>query len=191
MRGWLRRRRERAARIEAEAEELIRLLGGDAYGEARWREQVASSRAMAQEWNLIALAIGRQAGRRLGLNVSTRMAMNAVFAPDREPTERKPPRSHSELAPSDELKRILTAKPQPFRIQFMGAALDRGLSILGEVEVQALDVSAAIVAAANLAFPPKTVALRILDREGREVFERHKADRPITERSALPRRTSG
>jgi hypothetical protein len=48
---------------------------------------------------------------------------------------------------------------------------------LGEVEFQASDVSAAIVAAANLPFPPKTVALRILDREGQEVFERHKADR--------------
>jgi tagatose-1,6-bisphosphate aldolase non-catalytic subunit AgaZ/GatZ len=187
MRGWLRRRRERAERIETEAEELIRLLGGDAYGEARWREQMASSRMMAQEWNLIALAIGRQTGRRVGLDLSTRMAMNVVFAPDREQAE-QPPRSHLELAPSDELKRILTAKPQPFRIQFVGAAPDRGLSILGEVEVQALDVSAAVVAAANLAFPPKTIALRILDREGQEVFERHKADRPITERSGLRRR---
>jgi hypothetical protein len=124
---WLRRRRERVERIEVEAEELIRLLGGDACSEARWREQTASSSAMAQEWNLIARAIARQTGRRIG------------------------------LAP-DELKRILAAKPQPFRIQFVGAAPDRGLSILGEVEVQALDVSAAIVAAANLAFPPKTVA---------------------------------
>ena len=67
----------------------------------------------------------------------------------------------------------------------MGAAPDRGLSILSEVEIQALDVSAAVVAAANLAFPRKTVALRILDREGQEVFERHKADLPITERSAF------
>jgi hypothetical protein len=166
---WLRRRRERVQRIEAEAEELVRLLDADAYGEARWREQTASSRAMAQEWNLIAMAIARQTGRRMGLNVSTQMAMNAVFAPDREPAERKP-RPPSELAP-------LGAKPQPFRIQFVGASPDRGLPILGEVEVQALDVSAAVVAAANLPFPPKTVALRILDYEGQEVFERHKANR--------------
>jgi hypothetical protein len=47
----------------------------------------------------------------------------------------------------------------------------------GEVELQASDVSAAIVAAANLAFPPKTAALRILDREGQAVFERRKTDR--------------
>jgi len=104
------------------------------------------------------------------------MAMNAVFAPDREPDERKP-RPHSEPAPLDELKPILATKPQPFRIQFVGAAPGRGLTILSEVEIQALDVSAAIVAAASLAFPPKTVALRILDREGQAVFERRKTDR--------------
>jgi hypothetical protein len=95
--------------------------------------------------------------------------MNAVFAPDRGPAKFKP-QPRSELTP-------LAAKPQPFRIQFVGAAPDRGLSILGEVEIQALDVSAAVVAAASLAFPPKTVALRILDREGEEVFEQHKASR--------------
>ena len=176
MRRWLRRRRERSERIETEADELARLLGDDAYSEARWREHTASSPASAQEWNLIASAIARQTGRRIGLDLSTPMAMNAVFAPDREPDERKP-RPHSEPAPLDELKSILAAKPQPFRIQFLGAAPGRGLSVLGEVEIQAPDVSAAIVAAANLAFPPKTIALRILDREGQAVFERYKSDR--------------
>ena len=176
MRRWLRRRRERVERIEDEAGELIRLLGGDAYGEARWREQTASSCVMAEEWNLIALAIARRTGRRIGLDVSTRMAMNAVFAPDRKPAEGKP-QPDPAPNPLSELKRILAATPQPFQIQFVGAAPGRGLSILSEVEIQASDVSAAIVAAANLAFPPKTVALRILDREGQAVFERHKTDR--------------
>ena len=176
MRRWWRRRRERSERIETEADELARLLGDDAYSEARWREHTASSPASAQEWNLIASAIARQTGRRIGLDLSTPMAMNAVFAPDREPDERKP-RSHSEPAPLDELKSILAAKPQPFRIQFVGAVPGRGLTILSEVEIQALGVSAAIVAAANLAFPPKTVALRIVDREGQPVFERHKTGR--------------
>jgi hypothetical protein len=118
----------------------------------------------------------RQTGRRIGLELSTRMAMNAVFAPDRERDERKP-RPQSEAASLDELQRVLTAKPQPFRIQFVGAAPGRGLTILSEVEIQASDVSAAIVTAASLAFPPKTVALRILDREGQAVFERRKTDR--------------
>src|SRR5271157_1210464 len=83
------RRRERVERIEDEAWELIRLLGVDSYGEARWREQTASSRIMAQEWNLIVLAIARRTGRRIGLDISTRMAINAVLAPDREPAEGK------------------------------------------------------------------------------------------------------
>ena len=176
MRRWLRRRRERSERIETEADELARLLGDDAYSEARWREHTASSSASAQEWNLIASAIARQTGRRIGLDLSTPMAMNAVFAPDREPGERKL-RPHSQAAPLDEMKRILAPTPLPFRIQFVSAAPGRGLSVLGEVEIQALDVSAAIVAAANLAFPPKTMALRILHREGQAVFERYKSDR--------------
>jgi hypothetical protein len=171
MRRWLRRRRERVERIEDEAGELIRLLGGDAYGAARLREQTASSDMMAREWNLIALAIARQTGRRIGLDVSTRMAMNAVFAPDRDPAGSKS-RPGPQPNPPDE--RILAP---PFRIQFVGATPDRGLSILSEVEIEASDISSAIVAAAKLAFPPKTVALRILDREGQKVFERHKADR--------------
>jgi hypothetical protein len=174
MRRWLRRRRERVERIEDEAGELIRLLGGDAYGEARWREQTASSDAMVREWDLIALEIARQTGRRIGLDVSTRMAMNAGFAPDRELAGDKS-RPGPERNPPDD--RILPATPQSFQIQFVGAAPGRGLSILREVEIEASDVSSAIVAAAKLAFPPKTVALRILDREGQTVFERHKADR--------------
>ena len=55
MRRWWRRRRERVERIETEADELARLLGDDAYSEARWREHTASSPASAQEWDLIAL----------------------------------------------------------------------------------------------------------------------------------------
>ena len=141
---WWRRRRARIERIETEADELIRLLGDDAFSEARWREHTASSSASAQEWNLIASAIARQTGRRIGLDLSTRMAMNAVFAPDREPDEHKP-RPYSEPASLGELKRLLTAKPQPFRIQFVGAAPGRGLTILSEVEIQASDVSVAIV----------------------------------------------
>jgi len=49
MRAWLRQRRERAERIEDEAGELIRLVGDDAYAEARWREHTASSSATAQD----------------------------------------------------------------------------------------------------------------------------------------------
>ena len=174
MRAWLRQRRERAERIEDEAGELIRLLGDDAYAEARWREHTASSSATAQEWNLIALAIARRMGRRIGLDLSTRMAMNAVFVPDREP-DRCRPRPAPELDPVDELKRTVSAKSQLFRIQF--CAGPAGLSVLNEVEIRATDVSVAIVSVARLTFPPKTVAVRILDHDCQIVFERHKSDR--------------
>ncbi len=76
----------------------------------------------------------------------------------------------------DQRHSILEARPQRFRIQYAGAPTDHGSSILKEVEVQVPDVSSAIVEAANLVWPRGTTALRILDCEGREVFERHRAD---------------
>lgn len=131
---WLRWRRERAERIEAEAGEFVRRLGADAYGEARWREQTASSDSMAREWNLIAQVIARSTGGRIGSDTSTRMAMNAVFTADREPSSPHKGRLHSEPEALDELNRILTKKP--FRIQFIGTAPDRERPILKEVEIR-------------------------------------------------------
>jgi hypothetical protein len=119
------------------------------------------------------LAIARSIGRRIGIDTSTRMAMNAVFAPDREPAHKG--RLRPEPDASDELTRILTKKP--FRIQFIGTTPDREQPILKQVEIQGSDVSSAIVFAAKLAWPPKTTKLRILDCEGRGIFERHKAHR--------------
>ena len=150
-------------RIEAEAEALIRDLGESAYHVARRREHEASSDATADDWALVARAIALKTGSRVGLNLSTQLEMNAFFALGREPGEAAEP-------PAD-------WEEQPFRIQFIGAGADSGRSILNEVEIRASDVSAAIIAAANAAWPPKTIALRILDREGHEVFGRQKGVR--------------
>jgi hypothetical protein len=76
--------------------------------------------------------------------------MNAVFAPDREHTGAREPTPSSQ---GDELKSTLAL--QPFRLQFISSAPDRGPSIVTEVEVQASDAPAAIVAAAKVAFPPE------------------------------------
>ena len=84
MLSWLRRRRKTAERIDAEADALIDELGVDAYAEARRREYESSDDALALRWNRIALAVGRKSGKLVGLDTSTRMAMNAIFAPDRE-----------------------------------------------------------------------------------------------------------
>ena len=98
--------------------------------------------------------------------------MNAVFAPDREHAgDRKP----QPLSRVDELKGTPALKP--FRLQFISSAPDRGPSTVTELEIQASDASAAIVAAAKIAMPPRTVGLRILDSEGREVFSRRRGDR--------------
>ena len=177
MLSWLPRRRARIESIEAEAEVLVRDLGEAAYGEARLRQQEASSDEIARDWALVALAVARLIGQRKDVDAMVRLAMNAILVPDREEAAPRSPGLHSELRPADEEMQVPAASVQPFRIHFIGAAPDRGPATLTEVEIQAADVSAAIVAAAKIAMPPRTIGLRILDGEGREVFGRKKADR--------------
>ncbi|HEV7479124.1 MAG TPA: hypothetical protein VGO05_02430 [Roseiarcus sp.] len=177
MTAWAPSKRARSERIEAEAEGLIRDLGDQAYQEARRREHEASSDATAEDWALVAKAIARKTGSRVGLNLSTQLAMNTFFVLDREPgvAQRARPRPEPESEPEHQAKAAGVPTPQPFRIQFMGAGTNSAPSVLREDEIRASDVSAAIIAAAIAAWPPHTIALRILDREGREVFGRQKA----------------
>ena len=170
MNTWAPSKRARMERIEAEAEALIRDLGDQAYHEARRREHEASSDAIAEDWALVARAIARKTGSRVGLNLSTQLEMNTFFVLDREPGVPREARPRPEAEPKPGVP-----TPQPFRIQFMGAGADSSPSILREDEIRASDVSAAIIAAAIAAWPPHTIALRILDREGHEVFGRQKA----------------
>ena len=171
MLSWLRRRRKTAERIDAEADALIGELGVEAYAEARRREYESSGDAMALWWSRVALVVAQKTGERIGLDTSTRMAMNAVFAPDRKPQP---------FSRVDELKGTPALKP--FRLQFISSAPDRGPSIVTEVEIQASDASAAIVVAAKIAMPPRTIGLSILDSEGHEVFSRRRGDRPRKDR---------
>jgi hypothetical protein len=173
MTTWAPSKRARSERIEAEADGLIRDLGDCAYQEARRREHEASSDAIAEDWALVAKAIARKTGTRVGLNLSTQLAMNTFFVLDREPGVAHKARPRPE--PESQPKASGVPTPQPFRIQFMGAGADSTPSVLREDEIRASDVSAAIIAAAIAAWPPHTIALRILDREGHEVFGRQKA----------------
>ena len=102
--------------------------------------------------------------------------MNTFFVLDREPgvAHRARPRPEPEADLEHQPKAPGVPTPQPFRIQFMGAGADSRPSVLREDEIRASDVSAAIIAAAIAAWPPHTIALRILDREGHEVFGRQK-----------------
>ena len=101
MLSWLRRRGETAERIDAEADALIGELGVEAYAEARRSEYEFSDDAIALRWNQVALAVGRKSGKLVGLDTSTRIAMNAVFAPDREHAGDRKPQPFSQ---ADELK---------------------------------------------------------------------------------------
>ena len=76
----------------------------------------------------------------------------------------------------DELVRILAVRPQRFRLQFFGLGADLGPAVLSENEIQAADASEAIRTAVAANWPPRAVGLRLLDLEGREIFERLKAD---------------
>jgi hypothetical protein len=181
--SWAPSRRARTERIEAEAEALIRDLGDRAYHEARRREHEASSDAIAEDWALVARAVARQTGSRIGLNISTQLEMNTFFVMDREPGEARGAGSFAEDGPGRQPDRNDVPTPEPYRIQFLGAGTDAEQSLLREVEIRASDVSAAIIAAAAATWPPKTIALRILDRGGHMVFwrEREKAGRRTTD----------
>ena len=62
------------------ADALIGELGVEAYAEARRREYESSGDAIALWWNRVALAVAHKTGERIGLDTSTRLAMNTVFA---------------------------------------------------------------------------------------------------------------
>ena len=171
MLSWLPHRRARTERLDAEAETLIRDFGIAAYSEARRREREASSDPIAQDWGLVAAAVAQKTGRQIGPDATTRMPMSAAF-----PSKHGQPAARAERAPAEKIH--IAAALQQFRIQLVGAAPDRGASILEDVEIRASDLSAAIIAAANLAWPPRTIALRILDGAGNEVFARHRRERP-------------
>ena len=186
MLSWLPRRNARIE-VEAEAEALSRDFGEVAYSEACRREHEASSHAIARDWGSVALAVARLIGKRTDVDPLVRLAMNALLVPDREDTAPRrrrslpgltprKPRSLPELTPETELTPVISTA-HTFRIQFVGAAPDRRPTTLREVDIRVPDVAAAIVAAANIAWPPRTIGLRILDDKGREVFERQKAHR--------------
>jgi hypothetical protein len=149
---WHPLRHARIENTDAEAEAMIRDFGVAAYYQARRMEHEASSRAMARDWARIALTIAQKTDRRVSPDTARRLARRAT-------------------------KDNLAVKPRRFMIQFASAAPDRGPTSLKEVAIDASDVSAAIIAAANLAWPPNTVGLRILGQEGREVFGLQKGER--------------
>ena len=156
MLAWLLWQLERIERIHAVAGMLMSEFGVEASAEARRREREAKSAGTARDWSRVTSVIARRTCKRVGLDTATRPTL-------------------LEYDSVDEPKWIAPERQQIFRIQFVCGTPERGPTNLTEKHIQAADESAAIVAAANTKWPPQTIGLRILDREGREVFAREKA----------------
>jgi hypothetical protein len=162
---------------EAEADALIATFRARAYSEARRRQRQARSREAAAHWGHVARIIARRSRAAPGIEPPLRRAMGANLTPDREGWPVRAPEPFSEVRQLDELERILNARPQQFRLQFFAVAGADGPAIVAEADIQATDASDAIRAAADAPLPPQAIGVRVLDREGREIFEQLKADR--------------
>jgi hypothetical protein len=89
-------------------------------------------------------------------------------------------RRTSRFGSCDKSAPIAPEEPRMFRIQFVCGTVDHGPTNLTEKQIQVADAPAAIIAAANIKWPPQTIGVRILDREGHQVFARQKAQRRLT-----------
>jgi hypothetical protein len=154
MLAWLLWQLERTERIRAAAGALMVEFGDEAYSEARRRESQANGDEMAGAWRRVALVVARRTPRRVELDAA--------------------PQTLPEPSPPTE---IVSEPSRTFRIQFVCGSADQGPTALTEKQIEVPDAPAAIIAAANLKWPPQTIGVRILDREGHEVFARQKAKR--------------
>jgi hypothetical protein len=178
MLGWLRRRRERSAWIEAEAEALSRELGVEAYSEARRREREANSIAEARQYNRVALAIAGRTCNAVGAGAGARLASDALLASTFETPAR---RQGAPLPDEGQIGEIRSAASDgtlaQFRLQFLAVADDRTLKVVKEHEVHASDVPGAIRRAVQIEWPPRAIGFKLIDRDGQQVFGRQSGDR--------------
>lgn len=151
MLAWLLWQLERMERIRAAAGALMDKFGEEAYAEARRRECEIERAEAAADWRRVALVVARRTPRRV------RVAAASALLPEPDPL----------IEVADE--------PRTFRIQFVCGTPDCGPMNLTEKQIQVADARGAIIAAANIKWPPQTIGVRILDREGHEVFARQKA----------------
>jgi hypothetical protein len=61
-----------------------------------------------------------------------------------------------------------------YRLQFLGASAWRGSPVLAETSLAAASIEAAIGHATEVGWPPGAHALRLVDLDGREVYQRHR-----------------
>jgi hypothetical protein len=160
----------------ADAERLITTFRVRAYSEARLRQRRAAAPEAAAHWGQVANLIARRTSELRGGEPSTRTELDARVARRARELGVRPAVGFFEVDPLDELERVLAVRLQRFRLQFFGLGADLGPAVLTETEIEAADASAAIREAVETNWPPRAVRLRLLDLEGREIFERLKAD---------------
>jgi hypothetical protein len=158
-----------------DADLLMETFRVRAYAEARQRQRRAAAPEAVAHWGLVANLIARRADGSRADESSTRTESDARARRGRELGVR-PAVRFFEVNPLDELERVLAVRPQRFRLQFFGVGADLGPTVLAETEIVATDASSAIREAVEARWPPRAAGLRLLDLEGREIFERLKAD---------------
>jgi hypothetical protein len=161
---------------EADALRLVETFRLRAYSEARRRQRLAQREEAALHWTLVANLIARRSDGLPGAAATNRVEPGANPTHDDKRAPIREMARFFEADPLAELERVLAAKPQQFRLQFFGVDASLGPAVLKESEIQAFDASGAIREAVEVNWPPKAVGLRVLDCEGREIFERLKAD---------------
>jgi hypothetical protein len=160
----------------ADADRLIASFRVRAYSEARHRQRRAGAPEVAAHWGQVANLIARRSDGSRGDESSTQTDLDANVARRGRELGVRPAVRFFEVDPLDEFERVLAVRLQRFRLLFFGIGADHGPAVLTETEVQAADASAAIREAAAAHWPPRAVGLRLIDLEGREIFERLKAD---------------
>ncbi len=159
-----------------DADRLIASLRVRAYAEARQRQRRAAAPEAAAHWGQVANLIAQRTNEPRGDEPSIRTELDANAASGGAAVGARPAVRFFEVDPVEELERVLAARPQRFRLQFFGVGADQGPTVLTETEIQAADASVAIRQAVTTSWPPRAVGLRLLDLEGREIFEQLKAD---------------
>ena len=74
-----------------------------------------------------------------------------------------------------EILRILSAKPQQFRLQFLGVA-DAGPTVQNETSIWATDQPTAVRIASDAPLHPEATGIRVVDPKGCTVFERQNSE---------------
>ena len=72
----------------------------------------------------------------------------------------------------DEILHILSAKPQQFRLQFMGVAKAADSSVQNEKTIWVPDAPTAVRVAVDARLPADAIGIRVIDQKGCTVFER-------------------